>query len=157
MYGGASVGLMGILADTVLSKGGKVIGVIPEALKAKEIAHNRLTDLRIVGLMHERKQTMYDLSDGFIVLPGGLGTLDEFFEIVTWAQLGLHIKPSGILNAKNFFEHLLKYLDHAVSEKLMRKEHREIISVEDTPSALLEKFNSYQPPQVKKWIDRDET
>ena len=153
VYGGARVGLMGALADAVLAARGHVTGVIPEALVAKEVAHEGLSDLRVVGSMHERKRIMTDLADGFIALPGGWGTLEEFFEVLTWAQLGLHRKPCGLLNVRGFFDGLLSFIDHSIDERFVRRENRTMVIVSNTPGALLELFDGYIPPVVEKWID----
>src|SRR5262245_59107787 len=157
VYGGAQVGLMGSLADAVLEAGGQVTGVIPESLVAKEIAHHGLSTLRIVASMHERKALMADLADGFIALPGGWGTLEEFFEVLTWGQLGLHRKPCGLLNVGGFFDGLLSFIDHSIAEGFVRREHRSMVLVADTPNAMLEAFGGYAPPTVEKWIDRAAT
>jgi uncharacterized protein (TIGR00730 family) len=157
VYGGGCVGLMGALADAVLDHGGDVIGVIPQALAVKEVAHMGLPDLRVVGSMHERKALMADLADGFIGLPGGLGTLDEFFEIVTWAQLGLHQKPCGLLDTDHYFGDLIRFLDRSVTDRFVRPEHRALILVDEDPERLLERFAAHRPPQLQKWIDRDAT
>lgn len=157
VYGGAQLGLMGELASTVMEQGGHVTGVIPQALVDREIAHRDITDLRIVGSMHERKALMAELADGFIALPGGFGTLEEFFEIVTWAQLGLHHKPFGLLNCRRFFDQLIGFLDFAVSEQFINEQHRAMILVESEPDALLDRCIAYQPPTVAKWINRQET
>jgi len=154
VYGGAHVGLMGILADTVLAAGGEVTGVIPHALEELEIAHRGLTSLHVVGSMHERKALMAELADGFISLPGGIGTLEEMFEILTWAQLGLHRKPCGLLDVDGYFVGLLQFLDRMVDQGFLRTVHREMILVESEPERLLARFESYQPPGVVKWIDR---
>ncbi|MBA3029835.1 MAG: TIGR00730 family Rossman fold protein [Desulfobacteraceae bacterium] len=154
VYGGASVGMMGEIADAVLQAKGEVIGVIPKFLVDKEVSHKHLTDLRVVNSMHERKMLMADLADGFIALPGGLGTIEEFFEVVTWAQLGMHGKPCGLLNVAGYFRMLVEFLEHAVQERLIRAEHRSMILMDENPGALLEKFDSYQPPVVEKWMDR---
>jgi len=153
VYGGARVGLMGAVADTVLAGGGKVTGVIPERLVTKEIAHDGLTELRVVASMHERKAMMNDLADGFIALPGGWGTFEEFFEVLTWAQLGLHRKPCGLLNAHGYFDQLLSFIDHSVEERFVRSHHRSIVLVASSPGELLRQFDSYVPPTVEKWID----
>jgi uncharacterized protein (TIGR00730 family) len=153
VYGGARVGLMSAVADAVLAGGGEVIGVIPRALVEKEVAHTGLTDLRVVTSMHQRKALMADLSDGFIALPGGWGTLDEMFEILTWAQLGLHRKPCGLLNVQGYFERLLSFLDHTVEEGFVRREYGSLLSVSDTPAALLDALAAQTPPVVEKWID----
>jgi uncharacterized protein (TIGR00730 family) len=157
VYGGGCVGLMGALADAVLAHRGEVIGVIPQALAVKEVAHMGLPDLRIVASMHERKALMADLADAFIALPGGLGTLDEFFEIVTWAQLGLHQKPCGLINLDNYFADLIRFLDHAVADRFVRPEHRALVLVEEDPERLLERFGTYRAPRLEKWIDRGNT
>jgi len=157
VYGGGNVGLMGVLANAVLDGGGDVIGVIPQALFDLEVAHTGLPDLRVVGSMHERKALMADLADGFIALPGGIGTLEEFCEILTWAQLGLHQKPCGLINAEGYFDHLITFLDHAVAERFFRPEHRGMVLVDDDPARLLERFAGYRPPQLEKWIDRGST
>lgn len=154
VYGGANVGLMKLLAGAVLDRGGSVIGGLPESLVAKEVAHRGLTDLRIVSSMHERKALMADLSDGFIGLFGGLGTLEELLEALTWSQLGLHAKPCGLLDVDGYFGSLLAFLDHAVEERFLRPEHRGMVMTETTPAVLLDRFSSYAPPLVEKWIDR---
>ena len=153
VYGGARVGLMGAVADAVLTGGGAVIGVIPRALVEKEVAHSGLTELRVVTTMHERKALMADLSDAFIALPGGWGTLDEFFEILTWAQLGLHRKPCGLLNAQGYFDRLLAFLDHTVDQGFVRREYGALLAVSDGPSTLLDALRAQTPPAVEKWID----
>lgn len=155
VYGGASVGVMGRLAAAVLAAGGRATGIIPEKLVDREIAHPGLSDLLIVGSMHERKARMADLSDGFIALPGGLGTLEELFEMITWAQLGLHRKPLGVLNACGYFDGLTAFLDHAVSEGFVDQEHRAMLLVDADPGVLLEQFACYEPPYLPKWIDRE--
>lgn len=157
VYGGGSVGLMGEIADAVLSSGGEVIGVIPHALWAREVGHRGLTDLRIVDTMHERKALMADLSDAFIALPGGLGTLEEIFEIWTWAQLGLQTKPLGFLDVNGFYAPLMEFLDRAVREQFLREPHRAIAIIDADAEVLLEKFDTWQPSQVEKWITREET
>jgi uncharacterized protein (TIGR00730 family) len=157
VYGGARVGLMGIIADATLTAGGEAIGVIPAALVAREIAHEGLTDLRIVSSMHERKALMADLSDAFIAVPGGWGTLEEFFEVLTWAQLGLHRKPCGLMNVLGYFDGLLSFLEHAVREGFLRREYASTIAVGASPAALLDRLGSYAPPAVEKWIDRAST
>lgn len=157
VYGGASVGLMGTIAQAVLNAGSEVIGVIPQNLVGKEVAYNDLSDLRIVGSMHERKALMAELADGFIALPGGCGTFEEFLEILTWAQLGMHHKPCGLLNVAGYYDKLLEFLDHTVDERFVRAEHRSMIIVDDNPASLLNRFRDYVPPQVEKWIDRNTT
>lgn len=154
VYGGAHVGLMGALADAALAAGGQVTGVMPEALVAKEVAHRGLSELRVVKSMHERKAMMAELADGFVALPGGLGTLEEFFEVLTWAQLGLHGKPCGLLNIQGYFDGLLAFLDHSVAEGFVKAEHRAMIPVAGASDALLDAMAAYQPPAVGKWIGR---
>ena len=156
VYGGASVGLMGILADAVLHAGGSVVGVIPQALAKQEVVHDGLTALRIVGSMHERKAVMADLSDGFIALPGGVGTLDEFFEMVTWAQLGLHRKPCGLLDVEGYFAPLLAFLDHAVKERFVKETHRALLLVAAEPQVLLDAFAARKASGVGESTDRNE-
>jgi len=157
VYGGARVGLMGALADEALSGGGRVIGVMPEALAAKEIAHQGLSELRVVKSMHERKAMMSDLSDGFVALPGGWGTMEEFFEVLTWGQLGFHRKPCGLLNIHGYFDRLLSFAEHCVDEGFVKREHRSMILVSDSPNELLDGMAAYKAPVVKKWIERAET
>jgi uncharacterized protein (TIGR00730 family) len=157
VYGGARVGLMGALADAALAAGGFVTGVIPESLVALEVAHESLPDLRIVGSMHERKRCMADLADAFVALPGGLGTLEELFEVLTWAQLGMHAKPCGILNVAGYYDALLGFLDRAVADRLVLPAHRAMLLVEEKPAALLDRFAGYHAPRVEKWLDREET
>ena len=157
VYGGAKVGLMGVLADAALAGGGKVVGIIPQALVDKEVAHEGLTELRVVSSMHERKGQMADLSDGFIALPGGLGTLEELAEVLTWAQLGMHRKPCGLLNVAGYYDGLTAFLDHAVDERFMRPAHRDMLLVAATAQELLKSFSTYSPPTVEKWIERRET
>ncbi|HEX9310271.1 MAG TPA: TIGR00730 family Rossman fold protein [Gemmatimonadaceae bacterium] len=153
VYGGSSVGLMAALADAMLDDLGDVIGVIPRMLVDREVANRTLTDLRIVDSMHARKAMMAELADGFIALPGGIGTLEEFFEIWTWGQLGMHEKPCGLLNVAGYFDPLLAFLDRAVEEKFVREVHRAMVIVESDPLALLSRFEAYQPPRVVKWIN----
>jgi hypothetical protein len=157
VYGGGKVGLMGVLADATLAASSPVVGVIPEALAAKEIAHAGLADLRVVGSMHERKALMADLADGFVALPGGFGTWDEFCEIVTWAQLGYHRKPCGLLNVAGYYDPLLAMVERAVAEGFVRQSHTDIVLVDDDPDRLLDRMASYTPPAFVKWISRDET
>ena len=156
VYGGGRVGLMGVVADAVLREGGEVIGVIPEALVAKEAAHRGLTELRVVGSMHERKALMAELAEAFVALPGGFGTLEEFCEVLTWAQLGLHRKPCGLLNVKGFYDPLLSLFDHAVAEGFVRAPHRALVLEAQDPDSLLDLLATYQPPLVDKWIGRAE-
>ena len=157
VYGGSNVGLMGALADTVLAGGGEVIGVIPEPVVIREVAHTGLADLRVVGSMHERKALMAELADGFIALPGGFGTLEEFCEIVTWVQLGLHRKPCGLLNVEGYYDGLLSFLNHMVAEGFVKPEYRSVVLTDSGADGLLEKFSKYEAPTLKKWIDSDET
>ncbi|HWJ72064.1 MAG TPA: TIGR00730 family Rossman fold protein [Kaistia sp.] len=152
IYGGSKVGLMGAVADAVLAAGGTVIGIIPQALVDKEVAHPGLTELHIVGSMHERKAKMADMAEGFVALPGGIGTLEELFEIWTWAQLGYHGKPVGVLDIAGFYGKLLAFLDHQADEGFMRREHRDMLIVENDPEQLIQRYRTYQPPQVTKWI-----
>lgn len=152
VYGGASVGLMGKIADAVQSRGGEVVGVIPRSLLEKEVAHTGLSDLRIVDSMHQRKALMAELSDGFIALPGGLGTLEELFEVWTWAQLGHHEKPCALLDINGFYTGLSSFLDHVVDEAFLKPAHRRMLVVEQEVSALLSALQNYEPPQTTKWI-----
>lgn len=151
VYGGADVGLMGEIANTVLKGGGIVRGVIPESF-ADKVSHKGITELYIVGSMHERKKMMFDLSDIFIALPGGFGTLEEVFEILTWAQLGLQSKPCGLINVDGYFDQLLLFLDHSVSEGFMKQEHRQMLLVSDDPEDLLRQAETYTPPTTEKWV-----
>jgi hypothetical protein len=155
VYGGAKVGLMGVLADAVIAGGGEVIGVIPAHLEAKEVAHRGLSELRVVGSMHERKAVMSELSDGVIALPGGLGTMEELFEMLTWAQLGLHGKPCGVLNVAGYFDRLLEFLDHAVDQRFISELHRGLLLSDDDPTVLIDRMMAYQVPNTGKWLDRD--
>ena len=153
VYGGSNVGLMAALADAISEERGDIIGVIPRMLVEREVANTTLADLRIVDSMHERKRMMAELADGFIALPGGIGTLEEFFEIWTWGQLGMHDKPCGLLNVAGYFDPLLQFLDRAVEEKFVREVHRGMVVVESDPAALLARFEAYKPPRVVKWIN----
>jgi uncharacterized protein (TIGR00730 family) len=157
VFGGGRVGLMGALADAALGANGQVIGVIPAALEAKELGHLGVTELRVVKSMHERKAMMADLSDGFIALPGGWGTLDELFEILTWGQLGLHAKPCSVLNVDGYFDGLLSFLRHLVDERFVRPENGAMLTVATSPDALLDLMESYTAPRVEKWIGRETT
>ncbi len=154
VYGGASVGIMGKIADAVLEEGGKVIGIIPKGLFVKEVAHTGITKLMEVSSMHERKSLMAELSDGFIAMPGGYGTIEELFEIITWSQLGIHNKPCGLLNVCNYYDNLIEFLDNAVSEQFINEINRAILLVDECPDALLEKFEAYKVPETEKWIDQ---
>jgi len=155
VYGGGNVGLMGAIADSVLQAGGKAIGVIPEHLMAHEVGHKHLTKLHIVRSMHERKALMADISDAFIALPGGFGTLEEFFEVLTWSQLGLHRKPCGIVNVLDYFTPLLEMLDHAVEERFLKAQNRALVLARQTPTELLQAFEEWRPVHVEKWLDRE--
>ncbi|MBX9692362.1 MAG: TIGR00730 family Rossman fold protein [Cyanobacteria bacterium] len=157
VYGGGKVGLMGVVADAVLHAGGHVIGVIPEALLAKELGHKGISDLRVVKSMHERKALMSDLSDAFIALPGGFGTLDELFEVVTWLQLGAHDKPSGLLNIGGYYDHMLKFLDHVSAEGFLTVEDRQILLVDNDPGSLIEGLRSFVPRVATKWVAISQT
>lgn len=157
VYGGANVGIMGIMADTALRLGGEVVGVIPEALVQKEVAHTGLTELHVTRSMHERKTLMAELADGFIALPGGIGTLEELFEVWTWAQLGFHHKPCGLLNVEGYYNGLVAFLDHSASEQFVKAVHRDMLIVEGTPEALLARFQTYAAPVVSKWLEKQET
>ena len=156
IYGAGNIGLMGVLADAALAAGGQVVGVIPEALVARELAHNGVTELRIVASMHERKALMADLSDAFIALPGGFGTLEELCEMLTWLQLGIHQKPCGLLNVAGYYDPLIAMFDRAVDERFLRSQHRDLLLVDDDPGSLLDRLQQAQPPEVHKWLDRDQ-
>lgn len=156
IYGGASVGLMGIVADAVLAEGGAVTGVITQALVDHEISHKGLTNLEIVEGMHDRKGGMSDLADGFIMLPGGFGTLEEFFEVVTWTQLGIHQKPCGILDVDGFFNPLFEIIDRAVEDRFMRIEHAQIVRRSSDPAELISLLSDYRPVVIEKWLDRSD-
>lgn len=156
VYGGGRVGLMGVIADAMLERGGDVIGVIPHALDTKELAHDGLTEMHVVDSMHERKGLMADLADGFIALPGGFGTFDEFIEIVTWAQLGIHAKPCGLLNVAGYFDKLIALLEHAVAERFIKPEHRDLVLVESDHQRLLGRLRTYTSPVADKWIRRED-
>lgn len=156
VYGGASVGLMGSVADAAMANGGEVIGIIPKALVDKEIAHTGLSDLRVVGSMHERKALMAELSNAFVALPGGLGTLEELFEVWTWGQLGYHAKPFAVYNLGGFYDGLYAWLDHVVGEQFMKPEHRDMLIVESEPQALLKAIHEYEEPKgIVKWVERE--
>jgi uncharacterized protein (TIGR00730 family) len=154
VYGGGHVGLMGVVADACLNAGGRVIGVIPQALADKEVAHTGLTELRIVGSMHERKAVMADLSDAFVSLPGGFGTWEEFFEVLTWAQLGIHRKACGVLNVNGYYDPLIEMADRALSEGFLREGHRDLLLSDADPERLLDRLSSYAAPAVDKWGSR---
>lgn len=156
VYGGASVGLMGTVARAALEAGGEVIGVIPRSLADREVAFTGLADLRVVETMHDRKVAISDLSDAFIALPGGLGTLEEVFEVLAWGQLGMHAKPCGLLNVSGYYDRLIAFLDHTAAEQFIEPEHRAMILVDEQPAALLDQFAAYQPPRLDKaeWVRR---
>ncbi len=154
VYGGGNVGLMGAIADAALAAGGEVIGVIPDSLLRRELGHRGLTKLNVVKTMHERKALMADLSDAFIALPGGFGTMEEFCEIITWSQLGIQQKPCGLLNVAGYWDHFLAMLDHSVDERFVRPENSELILVARNPDSMLERLMKWKPPlQVEKWVD----
>ena len=157
VYGGARVGLMGTLADAAMKAGGEVVGVMPKALVDREISHTGLTELHIVGSMHERKALMAELSDGFVALPGGTGTLEEFFEVLTWAQLGEHEKPCGLLDVSGYYGPLLNLFDHMFEKGFVSEAHRAMVLVDSEPADLLDAFSRYAPPTVPKWIGSSET
>jgi uncharacterized protein (TIGR00730 family) len=155
VYGGGNVGLMGIAANAALAAGGEVIGVIPEALMRMEVGHVDLTELHVVASMHERKARMADFADAFIALPGGIGTMEELFEVWTWGQLGLHPKPLGFLDVAGYYGHLHTFLDHMVAEGFLRERHRAMVAVESDAATLLARFRAYHPPETVRVIDRD--
>ncbi len=157
VYGGGNVGLMGIIADVVMAGGGEVIGVIPQALRDREVAHEGITRLEVVADMHIRKQRMYELSDALIALPGGIGTFEELFESLTWIQLGLHAKPCGVLNIGGYYDPLLAQLDNATQQGFLRTAHRQILTSAADPRQLLDGFADYQAPDVEKWIHPSDT
>lgn len=158
VFGGGRVGLMGALADAVLACDGYITGVIPEPLVAREVAHGGLSDLRVVSSMHERKAIMADLSDGFVALPGGWGTLEEFFEVLTWAQLGLHNKPCGLLNVAGYFDGLLAFLEHSITQRFVSPENGALVLVAASVGEMLDRLEQYEPPPAaEKWIDRAST
>ncbi|MBC7197944.1 TIGR00730 family Rossman fold protein [Stutzerimonas balearica] len=155
VYGGGAVGLMGVVADAALAAGGEVIGIIPQSLKDAEIGHPGLTRLEIVDGMHARKARMAELADAFIAMPGGLGTLEELFEVWTWGQLGYHAKPLGLLDTNHFYAKLSHFLDHLVAEAFVRPQYREMLQRGDTPDALLERLRAWQPTVTAKWSERE--
>jgi uncharacterized protein (TIGR00730 family) len=157
IFGGGHVGLMGEVANAALAAGGEAIGVIPNSLVEREIAHTGLTDLHVVGSMHERKAMMSDLSDGFIALPGGTGTLEEFFEVLTWAQLGEHAKPCSLLNVAGYYDPLLRVFDHMVDKGFLSESNKALVLVESDPETLLAKLERYRPPETIKWVGGPET
>ncbi|CCO22610.1 TIGR00730 family Rossman fold protein [Maridesulfovibrio hydrothermalis] len=154
VYGGSKTGLMGILAESALEAGGKVIGVIPESLYKIEIAHNDLTELHVSDSMHERKALMAEISDGFIAMPGGIGTMDEIFEIFTWAQLGFHSKPCGLLNVDGYYDKLLSFLDSVVEQGFLKAMHKDKLVTATTPDLIIDAFADYEPPTGSKWVEK---
>jgi uncharacterized protein (TIGR00730 family) len=157
VYGGGRVGLMGALADSARAAGGEVVGVMPQALVDREIGHTGIDDLRVVATMHERKALMVELADAFVALPGGIGTLEELFEVYTWAQLGIHAKPLALLDVAGYYEPLAAFLDHAVAQQFLRADMRAVLAVADSLEAVLDAFDRWRPPATHKWIDLDET
>jgi uncharacterized protein (TIGR00730 family) len=157
VYGGGRVGLMGALADSARAAGGEVVGVMPQALVDREIGHTGIDDLRVVATMHERKALMVELADAFVALPGGIGTLEELFEVYTWAQLGIHAKPLALLDVAGYYEPLAAFLDHAVAQRFLRTETRAMLAVADSIEAVLETFDRWHPSATHKWIDLDQT
>jgi len=156
VYGGAAVGVMGAVADAVLEAGGEAIGVIPGSLAIKEVAHDKLTELHVVASMHERKAMMADLADGFIALPGGWGTLEEIFEVLTWAQLGFHHKPCGLLNIGGYYDGLIGFLENAFEQQFVSQLYRPMLITAHEPTAMLDHFASYEAPKVRKWVGQEE-
>ena len=157
VYGGASIGVMGAVADAVLERGGQAVGVIPYSLATKEVSHDGLDELIVVDSMHERKAKMAELSDGFIALPGGWGTIEEIFEMLTWAQLGFHEKPCGLLNVAAYYDQLFAFLENAIKQQFVKEEFRPMIIMDEAPAVLLDRFDHYRAPKVKKWIGPEET
>jgi uncharacterized protein (TIGR00730 family) len=157
VYGGGNIGLMGVMADAVLEARGQVIGVIPEPFVVKEVAHRGLSELRVVQSMHERKAVMAELSDGFIALPGGIGTMEEFFEVLSWAQLGIHKKPCGLLNVSDYYQDVVQFLDRAVEHGFLKPQHRSLLLVEREPARLLDDLERFAAPRVTQWFDRSKT
>jgi uncharacterized protein (TIGR00730 family) len=157
VYGGGNVGLMGTLADAALEARGEVIGVIPRSLVQREVSHGKLSDLRVVGSMHERKALMAELSDAFIAMPGGYGTFEEFCEVLTWTQLGLHRKPCGILNVEGYYDSLFALFDHAAAEQFLKPVHRRMVISDSSPESLVNRLLEYEVPLVDKWIDPQQT
>ncbi len=156
IYGGAAVGVMGAVADAVLEAGGEAVGVIPKSLAVKEVAHHNLTELHVVASMHERKAMMADLADGFIALPGGWGTLEEIFEMLTWAQLGFHEKPCGLLNTSDYYDGLISFLENSFEQQFVNELYRPMLITSPEPVSLLDRFAGYQAPKVRKWVAEDE-
>lgn len=156
VYGGGSIGLMGIIADTVLKEGGKAIGIIPKMLQEREVSNIELTELHIVDSMHTRKAMMADMANGFITMPGGAGTLEEFAEIFTWSQLGVHDKPIGLLNINNFFDPLIQFYDHMLKEKFLEEKHRHLAIVDDDPSSLIGRLHTFEKPDMKAYVNEEQ-
>jgi len=156
VYGGAAVGIMGAVANSILEAGGEAIGVIPKALALKEVAHDQLTQLHVVDSMHERKAMMAELADGFIALPGGWGTLEELFEMLTWAQLGFHRKPCGLLNIEGYYDGLIEFLNTAFEQQFVKEVYRPMLLTSDNPADLLAQYAIYQAPQVRKWVEEEQ-
>jgi len=157
VYGGGNVGLMGVIADAVLERGGHVTGVIPDALVSHEVAHRDLSDLRVVQSMHERKAMMADLSEAFIAMPGGIGTMEEFFEVLSWVQLGLHDKSCGLLNIGGYYDHLIRFMNHAVDQEFLKPKHRGLLIIEDNSATLLDRFERHFAARVTRGFDRAKT
>jgi len=157
VYGGAGIGVMGAVADAVLERGGAVTGVIPYSLSTKEVAHSGLDELIVVGSMHERKAKMADLADAFVALPGGWGTCEEIFEMLTWAQLGFHEKPCGLLNVAGYYDPMFAFLEHAMDQGFVREQYRPMMIMEEDPALLLDRFESYRAPRVRKWLGPEQT
>jgi len=156
VYGGAAVGVMGAVADAIIEAGGEAIGVIPKSLAVKEVAHEQLSELHVVASMHERKAMMAELADGFIALPGGWGTLEEIFEMLTWAQLGFHDKPCGLLNTEGYYDQLIGFLEHSFAQQFVNELFRPILMTSIESTTLLNQFAAYQAPKVRKWVGEDE-
>ncbi len=157
VYGGASIGLMGAVADSVMGGGGRVVGVIPEAMATKEVAHDGLTEMHVVSSMHERKSVMARLADGFVALPGGFGSFEELLEMITWAQLGIHRKPVGILNVSGYYDPLIQLFERAIEEGFIKPRNRQLVVVEQEPDELLQTLLAHKLPEVKRWITERET
>ena len=157
VYGGASIGLMGAVADSVMAGGGKVVGVIPEAMASKEVAHNGLTEMHVVSSMHERKSMMARLADAFVALPGGFGSFEELLEMITWAQLGIHQKPVGILNVSGYYDPLIQLFERAIEEDFIRPSNRQLFLVDQEPDRLIQTLLTHKLPEVKRWITERET
>lgn len=157
VYGGGRVGLMGAVADATLRAGGRVVGVIPRALMDREVGHSGLSELHVVETMHQRKATMAELADGFLTLPGGIGTMEEFFEVWTWSQLGIHRKPIGLLDVDGFFDPLVAFLDHLERERFLRAENRSTVLLDTSPELLVERLRTFAAPVVERWIDLEQS